>query len=69
MSEGSRPRYNRDEDQRPGRPPRPSTEPKGAERSSRSGKTMTDPGSGETVRPRHPPNRSESDESEGGGDV
>ena len=30
-----------------GRPPRPATEPEGAEGSSRSAKTATDPGSGE----------------------
>ncbi|MDB5468833.1 MAG: hypothetical protein JWR84_393 [Caulobacter sp.] len=38
------------ENQRPagdGKPPRPATEPKGSEGSSDSGKTETDPGSGE----------------------
>jgi hypothetical protein len=29
-----------------GKPPRPATEPHGAERSQKSGKTATDPGSG-----------------------
>src|SRR5205085_4236498 len=48
-----RPRYNRDEDLKPGRPPRPATEPPGAKESSRSAKTLTDPGSGEPVG--HPP--------------
>jgi hypothetical protein len=40
-------RYSRDEEQKPGAPPRPATEPAGAQRSTRSDKTMTDPGSGE----------------------
>jgi len=61
-------RYNRDEDQRPGRPPRPATEPPGAERSGLSGKTLTDPGSGEPASPSPAPNRSQSDERDGGGD-
>ena len=59
MPQDSRPRYNRDEDQRP------ATEPKGAERSSRSDKTLTDAGSGEPLRPRHRPNRSQSDAADG----
>jgi len=65
MPQDSRPRYNRDEDQRPGRPPRPATEPKGAERSSRSDKTLTDAGSGEPLRPRHRPHGSQSDAADG----
>jgi hypothetical protein len=40
-------RYNRDEDQKPGRPPRMAQEPKGAEGSARNRKTRTDPASGE----------------------
>jgi hypothetical protein len=40
-------RYNRDEDQKPGSPPRPATEPEGAEGSARNAKTATDPASGE----------------------
>jgi hypothetical protein len=31
---------------KPGRPPRPATEPAGAESSSRTAKTMTDPATG-----------------------
>jgi len=46
MSE-DRARYNRDDDQKPGAPPRPATEPEGSEQSTRNDKTMTDPGSGE----------------------
>jgi hypothetical protein len=37
---------NRDDAQKPGVPPRPSTEPTGAEGSSRSSKTATDPATG-----------------------
>lgn len=37
---------NRDEDMKPGRPPRPATEPPGAENTSRSNKTLTDPATG-----------------------
>ena len=40
-------RYNRDEDQKPGSPPRPATEPEGGEASTRTDKTMTDPATGE----------------------
>jgi hypothetical protein len=40
-------RYNRDDDQKPGTPPRPATEPGGAQGSSRSAKTLTDPATGE----------------------
>ena len=55
-------RYNRDEDQKPGRPPRPATEPPGAERSTRTRKTLTDPGSGEPHPTAQRPNRSQTDE-------
>ena len=41
------PRYNRDDDLKPGRPPRPATEPEGAEGSSRNDKTRSDPATGE----------------------
>ena len=43
---------NRDNDLKPGRPPRPATEPAGAEGSSTSDKTLTDGATGE---PRHQP--------------
>ena len=38
------------ENLRPGSPPRPATEPKGAKGSEQSPKTATDPGSGEAKR-------------------
>ena len=38
---------NRDEDMKPGRPPRPATEPAGSEGSARNTKTLTDPATGE----------------------
>jgi hypothetical protein len=49
-------RYNRDEDLRPplaeGKPPRPATEPGGAEHSTRTSRTATDPATGEPNRSR-----------------
>jgi hypothetical protein len=38
---------SRDEDLKPGSPPRPATEPHGSEGSERTPKTMTDPATGE----------------------
>lgn len=46
---------NRDEDMKPGRPPRPATEPPGAENTSRSNKTLTDPATGALNRDRPDP--------------
>jgi len=43
-------RLNRDEDLKPARPPRPASEPRGSEGSSRSSKTATDPATGEPGR-------------------
>jgi hypothetical protein len=40
-------RYNRDDDQKPGSPPRSATEPARAKGSSASPKTRTDPQTGE----------------------
>ncbi|MBS0331806.1 MAG: hypothetical protein JSS35_03490 [Proteobacteria bacterium] len=40
-------RYNRDDEQKPGAPPRSATEPPGAQDSVRTAKTQTDPASGE----------------------
>jgi hypothetical protein len=40
-------RYNRDDDQKPGSPPRSATEPAGAKGSSDSAKTRTNPQTGE----------------------
>jgi hypothetical protein len=40
-------RLNRDEDMKPGRPPRPASEPRGSEGSAKSEKTATDPATGE----------------------
>jgi hypothetical protein len=53
-------RYNHDDDLRPdvpGRPPRPATEPAGSEGSSRTGKTATDPATGETTASPEAPKR------------
>lgn len=56
-----RERWNRDEEQKPGAPPRTAYEPKGSEGSSRSPKTMTDPASGAPDTERPEPDRSAHD--------
>jgi hypothetical protein len=60
MSQNHDAQYNRDQDQKPDAP-RPASEPAGAEGSSRSGKTLTDPASGETRRDGHAPNQAHAD--------
>ena len=45
--DAAKPRSRENDNLRPGRPPRPATEPKGAQASVRNRKTATDPGSGE----------------------
>jgi len=55
-------RYNRDDDAKPGRPPRMAQEPKGAEGSTRSPKTRTDPASGEPQPGAPAPNAAASDQ-------
>jgi len=57
-------RYSRDENQKPGRPPRMAQEPGGAEGSTRNSKTLTDPASGEPLPGAPAPNQSEHDERE-----
>jgi hypothetical protein len=59
-------RYNRDDDLKPGAPPRPATEPAGSKSSARSAKTLTDPQTGEPNRQPPAPNRSEADDIAGG---
>jgi len=59
--------YNRDQDQKPGSPQRMAQEPKGSEGSSRSGKTQTDPASGEHRRDAHAPNQARTDQTDGAG--
>ena len=59
------PSYNRDEDQKPGRPQRPATEPAGSAGSSRTAKTLTDPATGAPVNDGHAPNQAEADQSDG----
>lgn len=55
-------RYNRDDDQKPGRPPRMAQEPAGAEGSARNSKTQTDPASGEPLPGAPAPNQADSDQ-------
>jgi hypothetical protein len=47
---------NRDDQQKPGAPPRPATEPAGSKGSSSSDKTMTDPATGEPAADAPKPN-------------
>ncbi|HVI30459.1 hypothetical protein [Phenylobacterium sp.] len=56
--------YNRDDEMKPGRPPRPSQEPGGAESSTRTDKTMTDPATGAPQGGAPIPNQSEADQSD-----
>lgn len=56
--------YNRDEEMKPGRPPRPSHEPGGAESSTRNDKTMTDPATGAPQDGAPAPNRSGADQAD-----
>ena len=48
---------NRDHDLKPGRPPRPATEPAGASWSTRTPKTLTDPATGEPTKGPPAPNQ------------
>jgi hypothetical protein len=41
------PSYNRDDEMKPGEPPRTAYEPEGSEGSTRTAKTLTDPATGE----------------------
>lgn len=50
------------EQQRPGAPPRPSNEPRGAQGSEQTDKTWTDPGSGETLQRGQAPKQSAAEE-------
>ncbi len=47
MPKAHDPSYSRDEDVRPGRPPRSATEPSGARRMKPPAETLTDPATGE----------------------
>jgi hypothetical protein len=56
--------YNRDDEMKPGQPPRPAQEPHGSEGSSRNGKTMTDPATGAPQPGAPEPNQSAADEAD-----
>ena len=58
--------YNRDEEQKPGRP-RARSEPKGAEGLSHTAKTRTDPASGGRQTDGHAPNQAKADLTDGAG--
>jgi hypothetical protein len=53
---------NRDEDLKPGSPPRSTTEPAGAEGSSANSKTQTDPATGEPQKGAPAPNATAADD-------
>jgi hypothetical protein len=55
-------RRNRDDDQKPGSPPRPATEPGGLQGSSRTPKTATDPATGAPTPGAPAPNQARSDD-------
>jgi len=55
-------RYNRDDELKPGRPPRSATEPSKPAGADRSGKTLTHPSTGEPEPAPPRPNRSAHDD-------
>jgi hypothetical protein len=57
--------WNRDDELKPGRPPRAAYEPKGSRGSSRNKKTISDPSTGEPQDGAPEPNRSAEGETEG----
>ena len=59
------PTWNRDDEQKPGRPQRTATEPKGSKGSADTAKTFTDPASGESDGSGHAPNHAETDQTDG----
>jgi hypothetical protein len=58
------PSYNRDDEMKPGSPPRTAYEPKGSEGSQRTSKTATDPASGEWQGEPPAPAQSDADEAD-----
>ena len=56
------PSWNRDDDQKPGSPPRSSTEPAGSKGAAKSPKTATDPQSGAPNREAPAPNQAKSED-------
>ena len=59
------PTWNRDDEQKKGRPQRTATEPHGSEGSAQSDKTRSDPASGEADGSGHAPNHANTDQSDG----
>ncbi|RAK55050.1 hypothetical protein [Phenylobacterium soli] len=62
MPNRQREQWNRDDEQKPGAPPRTAYEPDGAEGSEKTSKTLTDPATGEPRRGPQAPNRSSSED-------
>ncbi|MCR5875341.1 hypothetical protein LRS10_14815 [Phenylobacterium sp. J426] len=65
MPERHDPAYNRDDEQKPGRPQRSAYEPEGSEGQAATPKTLTDPASGESQGGAHAPNQAEADQTDG----
>jgi len=57
--------YNRDDEQKPGAPPRTAYAPQGGEAAARNAKTQTDPASGERQPGAPAPNQAGTDETPG----
>ncbi len=55
-------RLNRDDDQKPGSPPRPATEPAGSQGSSQTPKTATDPATGAPTSEAPAPNQAQAED-------
>ncbi len=58
----TQPRYNRDDDLKPGRPPQSATRPGAGGKAAQSGKTLTDPDTGEPAARPPKPNASRHDD-------
>lgn len=65
MPDRDKTQWNRDDEQKPGAPPRSSSEPTGSKGSSRNAKTMTDPATGERDKGSPAPNQSEAEDRAG----
>jgi len=59
------PAWNRDDEQKPGRPQRTAYEPRGSEGQAKTPKTFTDPASGESRGDAHAPNQAKADQTDG----
>lgn len=65
MPERQKDSWNRDDQQRAGRPPGAATTPEGASGSALTNKTATDPNTGAPINKAPAPNQAEADETDG----